>query len=49
MYTFWDGFSGYNQVKMALKDKDKKASITGWEVFAAIVMMFELENALASF
>ena len=28
MYTFLDGFSGYNQVKMAPEDRDKTAFIT---------------------
>ena len=28
MYTFLDGFSGYNQVKMVMEDRDKTAFIT---------------------
>lgn len=49
MYTFLDGFSGYNQVKMAPKDMDKTAFITEWGVFVATVMMFGLKNAPATF
>ena len=44
MYTFLDGFSGYNQVKMALEDRDKTAFITEWGVFVATVMMFGLKK-----
>jgi hypothetical protein len=28
MYSFMDGYSGYNQVKMAKKDKEKTAFIS---------------------
>ena len=49
MYTFLDGFSGYNQVKMAPEDRDKTAFITEWGVFVATVMMFGLKNAPATF
>ena len=49
MYTFLDGFSGYNQVKMAPEDRDKTAFITKWGVFVATVMMFGLKNAPATF
>ena len=49
MYTFLDGFSGYNQVKMAAEDRDKTAFITEWGVFVATVMMFGLKNAPATF
>ena len=49
MYTFLDGFSGYNKVKMAPQDRDKTAFITEWGVFVATVMMFRLKNAPATF
>ena len=49
MYTFLDGVSGYNQVKMAPEDQQKTAFITEWGVFLAIVMMFRLKTAPATF
>ena len=49
MYTFLDGFSGYNQVKMDLEDRDKTTFITEWGVFVATVMMFGLKNAPTTF
>ena len=30
IYSFLDGFSGYNQVLMAPKDRDKTAFVTEW-------------------
>lgn len=49
MYTFLDGFNGYNHVKMALEDREKTTFITEWEVFVATMMMFILKNAPATF
>ena len=46
MYSFLVGFSGYNQVRMALKDKGKTTFITKWEAF---VMNFGLKNAPTTF
>ena len=30
MYSFMDGFSGYNQIKLAEEDREKNAFITPW-------------------
>ena len=49
MYSFLDGFSGYNQVRMAPEDREKTAFITEWGAFASNVMMFGLKNAPATF
>ena len=49
MYSFLDGFSGYNQVRMAFEDREKTAFITEWGAFASNVMMFGLKNAPATF
>ena len=49
MYTFLDGFSGYNQFKMALEDWEKTTFITKWGVFVATMMMFGLKNAPTTF
>lgn len=34
IFSFIDGFSCYNQIKMALEDKEKTISITLWEHFS---------------
>ena len=49
MYSFLDGFSGYNQVKMHPNDQEKTAFVTVWGVFVAVVMMFGLKTAPATF
>ena len=35
-YSFLDGFSGYNQVRMHPEDQEKTAFVTEWEVFVAV-------------
>ena len=40
-----DGFSGYNQIKMAPEDMEKTAFITLWGTFCYKVMSFGLKNA----
>ena len=49
IYSFLDGFSGYNQVLMAPEDRDKTAFVTEWGVFASNVMTFGLKNAPPTF
>jgi hypothetical protein len=49
MYSFLDGFSGYNQIRMAEEDQEKIAFVTEWGVFVAVVMMFGLKTAPATF
>ena len=49
MYSFFDGFLGYNQIKMAPKDWHKIAFITKWGVFISKVMTFGLQSAQATF
>jgi hypothetical protein len=52
MYNFLDGFSGYNQIQMAEEDQEKTAFVTEWgaaRVFVAVVMMFDLKTAPATF
>ena len=33
VFSFMDGFSGYNQIKMALEDREKTSFITPWGRF----------------
>jgi hypothetical protein len=49
MYSFLDGFSGYNQIRMAEEDQEKTAFVTEWGVFVAVFMMFGLKMAPATF
>ena len=48
-YNFLDGFSGYNQIRMQPDDQEKTAFVTEWGVFVAVVMMFGLKTAPATF
>ncbi|MFW6642516.1 reverse transcriptase family protein, partial [Nocardiopsis algeriensis] len=45
VFSFMDGFSGYNQIKMAPEDMEKTIFITPWETFCYRVMSFSLKNA----
>ena len=49
MYSFMDGFSGYNQIMMAVIDKIKTAFITKWGTYCYKVMPFGLKNAGATY
>ncbi|RDX63519.1 hypothetical protein CR513_58044, partial [Mucuna pruriens] len=48
-YSFMDGFSGYNQIRMAPEDKEKTTFITTWGTFCYKVMPFGLKNAGATY
>ena len=49
LFSFMDGFSGYNQIKMALKDMEKTIFLTMWGTFCYKVMPFGLKNAGATY
>ena len=49
IYSFLDGFSRYNQVRMHPYDKEKTTFVKEWGVFIAVVMMFGLKTSLATF
>ncbi|MCO5573196.1 hypothetical protein L7F22_026963 [Adiantum nelumboides] len=49
MYSFMDGYSGYNQLKIAPDDREKTTFITEWGAFMYLEMPFGLCNALATF
>ena len=45
LFSFMDGFSGNNQIKMAPKDMEKTTFLTMWGTFCYKVMPFGLKNA----
>ena len=49
LFSFMDGFSGYNQIRMALEDREKTTFVTIWGTFCYKVMPFGLKNAGASY
>jgi hypothetical protein len=49
VFSFMDGFSGYNQIKMAPEDMEKTSFITPWGTFCYRVMPFGLKNAVATY
>jgi len=49
VFSFMDGFSGYNQIKMASEDGEKTSFITPWGTFCYRVMPFGLINAGATY
>jgi len=48
LFSFMDGFSGYNQIKMAPEDIEKTTFITPWGTFCYKVMSFGLKNGGAT-
>ena len=49
MFSFMDGFSGYNQIRMAPKDVEKISFRTPMGNFYYTVMPFGLKNASATY
>ena len=49
VFSFMDGFFGYNQIQIKPKDKHKIAFICPWGTFAYRKMPFGLKNAGATF
>ena len=49
LFSFMDGFSGYNQIRMAPKDAEKTAFRTPIGNFYYTVMPFRLKNAVATY
>ena len=45
MLSFIDGFSGHNQIMMALEDMEKTSFITKWGTYCYRIMPFGLKNA----
>ena len=49
LLSFMDGFSRYNQIKMALDDMEKTSFITPWGTYYYKVMPFGLKNVGATY
>ena len=49
LMTFMDGFSGYNQIKMAPMDMTKTTFTTKWGIYCYTVMPFGLKNTGATY
>uniref|UniRef100_A0A2N9HYS4 Reverse transcriptase domain-containing protein n=2 Tax=Fagus sylvatica TaxID=28930 RepID=A0A2N9HYS4_FAGSY len=49
VFSFMDGFLGYNQIKMVDEDKLKTAFVTHWGTFVYDVMPFGLKNVGATY
>ena len=49
LMSFMDGFSGYNQIKMAHKDMTKTTFTTEWGIYCYMVMPFGLKNARVTY
>ncbi|PKI73962.1 hypothetical protein CRG98_005638 [Punica granatum] len=49
LFSFMDDFSGYNQIRMAEKDKLKTTFTTMWGTFCYCVMPFGLKNGGATY
>ena len=49
LFSFMDGFSGFNQIKMAPEDMEKMIFVTLWGTFCYKVMSFGLKNAGATY
>ena len=49
LFSFMDGFSGYNQIRMAPEDMEKTTFLTMWGTFCYKVMPFGLKNAGATY
>jgi len=49
VFSLMDGFSSYNQIKMAPEDREKTSFITPWGTFCYLVMPFGLINVVATY
>ncbi|WP_251906863.1 reverse transcriptase family protein, partial [Klebsiella pneumoniae] len=49
LLSFMDGYSGYNQIRMAKEDVSKTAFITPWGTYGYRVMPFGLKNVGATY
>jgi hypothetical protein len=43
-YSFLNGYYGYHQISIALKDKYKTTFVTNWGAFTWVLMPFGIKN-----
>ncbi len=48
-FSFLDGFSGYNQINIALEDQDKTTFTCPWGAYGYIVLPFGIYDAPVTF
>ena len=49
LMSFFDGFSGYNQIKMAPKDMTKTTFTTKWGIYSYTIMSFGFKNTATTY
>ena len=49
LFSFMDGFSGYNHIRMAPEDMEKTTFLTMWGTFCYKVIPFGLKNVGATY
>ena len=49
LFSFMDGFSGYNQIRIASENREKTIFVIMWGTFCYKVMPFDLKNARATY
>ena len=49
LFSFMDGFSGHNLIRIAPEDMEKTTFLTMWGTFCYKVMLFGLKNARATY
>ena len=49
LFSIMDDFFGYNQIRMALKDREKTTFVIMWRIFCDKVMPFGLKNIEATY
>ncbi|CAN6456006.1 unnamed protein product [Victoria cruziana] len=49
MFSFMDGYSGYNQIRLAPEDQPKTSFTTSWGTFCYTIMSFGLKNTGATY
>ena len=49
LFSFMDGFLGYNQIRMVPEDMEKTTFLTMWGTFCYKVLLFGLKNAGATY
>ena len=49
LFSLMDGFSSYNQIRMAPEDMEKITFLTMWRTFCYKVMLFGLMNVGATY